>query len=97
MPKKKITIDDLARMVKEGFDETARKDELAALRGDVDSLSGDVGSFQKWTMRRFDAIDTDLKTIKKHLTGVVYRNEFEKLETRVKDIEDLLAVATKRR
>ena len=70
-------------MVKEGFDEVARKDALE--------------SFQKWTMRRFDRIDEDLKAIKKQLTGVVYRPEFEKLESRVKDIEDLLAVVTKRR
>lgn len=82
MAKRKITIDDLARMVKEGFDETARKDALEA--------------FQRWTMRRFDLIDTDLKIIKKQLDRVVFRHEFEKLETRVKDLEDLLAVVTKR-
>lgn len=87
MPKKKVTIDDLARMTKEGFDEVtgamARKDALEA--------------FQRWTMRRFDVIDTDLKMIKKQLDRVVFRQEFEKLEARVKDIEDLLAVVAKRR
>lgn len=88
--RKKITIDDLVRMVKEGFNETARKGDLMALRSDVDS-------FQKWTMRRFDRVDEDLKVIKKQLDRVVFRHEFEKLETRVKDIEDLLAVVTKRR
>ena len=62
MPRQKITIDDLARMVKEGFDEMARKDALEA--------------FQRWTMRRFDVIEGDLKIIKKQLTGVVYRHEF---------------------
>lgn len=74
-------------MVKEGFDEVtgamARKDALEA--------------FQRWTMRRFDLIDTDFKIIKKQLDRVVFRHEFEKLETRVKDIEDLLAVVAKRR
>lgn len=90
MAKKKITIDDLARMVKEGFDEMARKDQLSAVK---DHLS----SFEKWTMRRFDVIDGDLKIIKKQLDRVVFRHEFEKLETRVKDIEDLLAVVSKRR
>lgn len=62
MSKKKITIDDLARMVKEGFDEMtgamARKDALE--------------TFQRWTMRRFDAIDIDLKTIRKQLDRVVF-------------------------
>lgn len=87
MAKKKITIEDLARMVKEGFDEVtsvmARKDSLEA--------------FQRWTMRRFDMIDADLKIIRKQLDRVVFRQEFEKLEARVKDIEDLLAVVAKRR
>ena len=77
MPRKKTTIDDLARMVKGGFDE--------------------VTDWQKWATKRFVGIDEDLKAIRKQLAGVVYRPEFEKLETRVKDIEDLLAVATKRR
>lgn len=87
MARKKITIDDLARMVKEGFDEVtsvmARKDALEA--------------FQRWTMRRFDVVDADLRTIKKQLDRIVFRQEFERLEGRVKDIEDLLAVVTKRR
>ncbi len=77
MPRRKITIDDLARMVKGGFDE--------------------VTDWQRWATKRFIGIDEDLKAIGKQLTGVVYRPEFEKLESRVKDIEDLLAVVTKRR
>lgn len=77
MPKKKITIDDLARMVKEGFDE--------------------VTGWQNWASKRFEVVDDDLKAIRKQLTGVVYRPEFEKLESRVRDLEDLLAVVTKRR
>lgn len=90
MAKRKMTIEELARMVKEGFDETARKGDLLVLRSDV-------ASFQKWTMRRFDRVDEDLRMVKRQLPGLVNRHEFEKLETRVKDIEDLLAVVTKRR
>ena len=81
-------------MAKEGFDEVtgemARKDDLVGLRSDV-------VSFQKWTMRRFDAVDYDLKVIKKQLDRIVYRPEFEKLETRVKDSEDLFVAVSKRR
>lgn len=90
MAKRKITIDDLARMVKEGFDETATKQE-------VRTGFQAVTDWQKWAARRFMLIDNDLRAIRKQLTGVVYRHEFEKLETRVKDIENLLAVVTKRR
>lgn len=57
----------------------------------------EVTGWQKWATRRFDSIDIDLKGIRKQLDRVVFRQEFEKLEARVKDIEDLLAVVAKRR
>jgi len=82
MKKKKITIEDLARMVKKGFDETAKEEQVINL--------------EKWAKRRFDNIDRELEKIRKQLTGIVYRQEFEKLEARVKDLEDLLAVGTKK-
>ena len=82
MKKKNITIDDLAIMVKKGFDGTARKEQ--------------VENLEKWTKHRFDNIDRELKSIRKQLTGVVYRYEFEHLESRVKDLENLLAISSKK-
>jgi hypothetical protein len=69
MKKKNITIDDLARMVKVGFD-------------GVD--------------KRFDGVEERLVRIEKKLEGVVYRREFEQLEARVVDLENLLAVNAKK-
>ena len=80
--KKNITIDDLTRMVKKEFDGTARKEQ--------------VENLEKWTKHRFDNIDRELKSIRKQLTGVVYRYEFEHLESRVKDLENLLAISSKK-
>jgi predicted component of type VI protein secretion system len=82
MAKRKITIEDLARMVKKGFDETAKEEQVINL--------------EKWAKRRFDNIDRELEKIRKQLTGIVYRHEFEKLEARVKNLEDLLAVMPKK-
>ena len=82
MKKKNITIDDLARMVQKGFNGTAKKEQ-------VDNL-------EKWAKLRFDNVDRELKNIRKQLTGIVYRYEFEELETRVKDLESLLAVSAKK-
>lgn len=87
MAKRKTTIEDLARMVKGGFDDVtsrmAKKEDIAA--------------FEKWVVRRFDLVDVKLREIDKKLRNVVYRHEFEALEGRVKDLEDLFAVASKRR
>ncbi|TSC75569.1 MAG: hypothetical protein G01um101430_411 [Parcubacteria group bacterium Gr01-1014_30] len=70
MANKKVTIEDLARMVKRGFD-------------GVD--------------KRFDRVDKKLERMEKRLEGIVYRTEFEKLEFRVKELEDLLAVGSGKR
>lgn len=44
----------------------------------------------------FDRIDQELKAIRKQLGNVVYRFEFEKLEDRVKDLENLLLAGNKK-
>lgn len=83
MKKKTVTIEDLARMVSKGFEETAGKEQ-------VDNL-------ERWAKMRFDNVDRELKEIRKQLIGVVYRYEFDHLQDRVKDLENLLAVGNKKR
>jgi len=77
MKKKNITIDDLARMVKKGFDETAKKI-------DVD------GQF-KAVDKRFDIIEDRLDKIEK-LILADHKRRIEKLETEVKELKELLAI-----
>jgi archaellum component FlaC len=81
MKKKPIAIEDLALMIGKGFEETATQ---------TDEL-------EKWVKGRFDNIDRELKGIRKGLAGVVYRHEFEELQTRVKELENLFAMPAKRR
>ena len=66
---KKITMEDLARMIKRGFDENTEQHRQI---------------FQR------------LGGIEKKLEGVVYRKEFEELETRVKVIEGALAINSRK-
>ncbi len=47
--------------------------------------------------RRFDGVEKRLERIETKLEGIVYRREFEKLESRVVELENLLAVNTKKR
>jgi archaellum component FlaC len=85
MKKKNLTIDDLAIMVQKGFEGTSGK-------GQVEKLENQVENLERWAKSRFDNVDRDLKGIRKQLTGIVYRHEFEGLDDRVKDLENLLAV-----
>jgi hypothetical protein len=43
-----------------------------------------------------EQIAHELKAIRKQLLGVVYRPEFEDLEERVKDLENMLAMPSKK-
>jgi hypothetical protein len=41
---------------------------------------------------RFDKVEKDLSIIKSQLAGVVYRPDFDKLESRVEYLENILAL-----
>jgi hypothetical protein len=66
MAQKKITIEDLARMINEGFKTTAAKDDI------------------KEVTTRLDRIE--------HLLLAEQKREIEDLRTRMKHLEDALAV-----
>ena len=69
MSKKPTTIDDLARMVQDGFTQ-------------VDG--------------QFAQVHHELRAIRKELQGVVYRPEFDDLQDRVRDLENMLALPRKK-
>lgn len=91
---KKTTIDDLAVMVKNGFDETHKR---------IDSLRTEVGDFRIETNERFKQVDDhlghidarlddmakDIATIQRHF---VYRYEFDDLMGRVKYLEEKMGI-----
>lgn len=52
MPKKQVTIYDLARMVKVGFDETAKKRDLDLLRIDVEDIKERVENIEKLLLKQ---------------------------------------------
>lgn len=83
MAKKKITIESLALMVRKGF-------------AGVDKNFKEIREEFKGVDKNFKEIREELKGIRKQLTGVVYRHEFEELETRVKELEGLLAMPGKK-
>ncbi|MEK7080403.1 MAG: hypothetical protein AAB925_01040 [Patescibacteria group bacterium] len=76
MAKKKITIEGLALMIGKGF--SGMDKNFKEIRGEMD--------------KNFKEVREELKGVKKQLTGVVYRHEFEELETRVKELEGFLAM-----
>lgn len=85
MAKKNITIENLAHMVKKGFDG-------ADLRFDkVDQRFDDVKSRFEGVNRRFDAIDDRLDRIEK-LILADHKKRIERLEIEVKELKELLAV-----
>ena len=77
MENKEITIEDLARMIQEGFRETAKKEEVNTQFKEVNV--------------RFDKIENRFEKIEKLLLAE-HQRRIEKLETEVKELRELLAV-----
>ena len=73
MKKKKTTIDDLARMVNKGFEETAKSKEVNARFDKVDI--------------RLDNLEQGQEEIKPRQDNAAYRFEVEDLKKRVKKLE----------
>lgn len=77
MKKGNITIEDLARMVQKGFEETAKKH---AVKEGFDGVN-----------ERFDILEECLEKIEK-LILADHKRRIEKLENEVKELKELLAV-----
>ena len=66
MVKKKTTIDDLAVMVKRGFDQTAIKDEVNKRFDEVDKRFDEVD-------KRFDEVDKRFVDVDKRFVGIEHK------------------------
>lgn len=87
MTDEKITIEDLGGMIKRGFDENTKQHQemLKILNKHAVILVDHTEILKNHT--------EILKGIETKLEGVVYREEFEKLQIRVKALEGALAVS----
>lgn len=85
MAKKNITLDDLAGMVKRGFDET--KQDIGVLQSDVEEIKGRVKNIEN----RVENIDERVENIEKLLLKQ-HTFQIQALEKRMKRMEDLFAM-----
>jgi len=79
---KKITIEDLARMVQKGFSETG---------GEINGVKEDVAEVKNEMRRSFKAVDERFDKIEK-LILADHKRRIERLEDEMKDLKNLLAV-----
>jgi len=82
MPKKKTTIDDLAKMTKAGFNEACK--DRKKIRKETDDLARAVKSGFDGVDKRFDGVDKRFDGVDKRFDGVDKRfNGVDKRLTRV--------------
>jgi len=87
MNKKSMTIDELARMVQRGFEES---------KVSTQEQFKEVGERLNQVDEHFSKVHRELSAIRRELLGVIYRPEFDDLEERVKDLENMLAMPSKK-
>ncbi len=85
--KEEFTLNDLARMVQEGFSEMNQR---------FDKRFDGVDAELKDIKDRLFAIESEIIEIKKKLQSVIHRHEFEYLKERVEGLEKELANIKKR-
>lgn len=94
MAKKKVTIETLAAMVKRGFDQTATKTELAAVREEISDIRKELSIFRA----ELERLGADIHDIKITL-GLVARAvasqeaEIKNLQHRVIRLEKKVGLA----
>lgn len=85
MVKKDTTINDLAVMVQKGFNGVDEKFYEVYKR--FDKVDGRLMKLEV----RMDNLEAEVEEIRKHqIAHTIYRDEFEKLQNRVKALEKLL-------
>ena len=104
MKEEKITTEDLARMVQEGFAETAKKREMEArfnqvdkrldkVDGRLDKVDGRLDGLEvraKGVETRLDGVNDNLERIEKLLIAD-HRKRIERIEIELKDLRNLLS------
>lgn len=89
MARKKVTIEDLAVMVKKGFDQTANRDEVNKRFEQVDKHFVSIERRLDHVDARLSYVERDVAEIRKHF---VYRDEFEDALARIRLLEKKVGI-----
>ena len=91
MTNKKITTEDLARMVNEGFEKLATKDNIKELKSKM-ATKDDIKELKSEMHKEFGEVRLQLSGIENQIKDFVERDEFEDLMSRVKVLELKLGI-----
>lgn len=91
---KKVTLDNVARMVKGGFDEI--NDKFDEAHSEISDFRAETKENFNLVDGRLDVLELELISIKKKLDNVIYRHEFELLKDKVATLEKRFAAAHKK-
>jgi hypothetical protein len=89
MNKNITTINDLARMINEGFKSTASKEDLNALEGRLTTRMDGIETRLDHLDARVGRIEADIHELRGE---IVYRHEFDDVLARVKYLEKKLGI-----
>jgi|GEM_PF-2515874 regulator of replication initiation timing len=90
MPSKKITIDKLAEMVGNGFNEIG--EQIGSMKQDIGSMKQDIGSMKQ----DIGLLKQGQERIEMRLNNVVYRTELDAVIDRVQVLEKQMKDALKK-
>ncbi|OGZ70394.1 MAG: hypothetical protein A3F47_00780 [Candidatus Staskawiczbacteria bacterium RIFCSPHIGHO2_12_FULL_38_11] len=89
--KKITTVDELAVMINNGFQNT--QDHF---NKKFDALTGEMRNGFKKVNENFKEVNEKINNISKNIIDVVHKEEFDRLESRVTDVEEVAELASKK-
>lgn len=90
--KNDITMEKMARMIGEGFKNTATKSDMEELKSEISEMKLEVREGFEKVREEFGGISKRLFGIEKQLKDFIERDEFDDLMSRVKYLEMKLGV-----
>ena len=90
---KKTTLEELARMIKAGFDQTATRDELKGVENrlteSIDKVEEDVKILRQDMEAGFYTLAQEIKKLREDFQSFIsiYRNEIAELRVRIERLE----------
>lgn len=91
MVKEKTTIDDLAAMIKKGFDNTAQRTDVDKR---FDGINKEMQAGFKRVDERFSQVNARLDMIEKDIKGFVTQEEFDDVLGRISYMEGKLGIVS---
>ncbi len=96
--KKVTTLDEVVVIMRDAFqsNQDLIMGEIGSLKSEFGSLKSEVGSLRKEMRSGFEQVTQKISNLSRNAVDVVRQEDFDKLESRVVDLEEITQLSVKK-